>query len=104
MPVLIWALRLLVVLVLVWFALKNAQPVTLYGMLDYNWQAPLVLILLVFFAAGVLFGLLAAFGTVFKLKRQLSALKKQLKVAPTPAPPVSDPAPLVPPLPPPHGD
>jgi lipopolysaccharide assembly protein A len=103
MQVLIWAIRLFVVLVLVWFAVKNAQPVTLYGMLDYHWQAPLVLILLLFFTGGVMFGLLAAFGTVFKLKRQVSALKKQLKQAQTP--PAAEAANVpVQPLPPPHGD
>jgi uncharacterized integral membrane protein len=81
MQALIWVGRIALMLLLVWFALKNAQPVTLYGFLDYNWQAPLVLILLVFFISGALFGVLAAFGTVFRLKRQLGQVKKQLKKA-----------------------
>lgn len=103
MQALIWAVRLILVLVLVWFAVKNAQPVTLHGLLDYNWQAPLVLILLLFFAAGVFFGLLAAFGTVFRLKRQLATVKKQLKVASQPSATETPSAPVQP-LPPPHGD
>jgi lipopolysaccharide assembly protein A len=81
MQAVIWIGRIVLMLVLVWFAVKNAQPVTLYGVLDYNWQAPLVLILLMFFIGGALFGVLAAFGTVFRLKRQLAQVRKQLKKA-----------------------
>ncbi len=66
---------LVVLLGMTWFAIKNSQPVTLYGVMDYNWQAPLVLVLLAFFAGGVVLGLLASLGTVFKLKRQLSKMK-----------------------------
>jgi lipopolysaccharide assembly protein A len=111
MNALIWFGRALVMLVLVWFAVKNSQSVTLYGALDYNWQAPLVLIILVFFAAGAIFGLLAAFGTVFKLKREVKRLRKQLsdseaqgRAASHHASPADVPAVVNLPPPAPHGD
>lgn len=79
MQAIVWAIRIIVGLFLVWFAVKNAQTVTVHGLADYTWQAPLVLVLLVFFAGGVVIGLLASLGSVFKLRRELSQAKKQAK-------------------------
>jgi lipopolysaccharide assembly protein A len=76
---------LLVLLAMTWFAIKNAHPVTLHGFFDYHWNAPLVLVLLAFFAGGVTLGLLASMASVFRLKREISKLKthqrKQEKLA-----------------------
>jgi lipopolysaccharide assembly protein A len=76
---------LLVLLAMTWFAIKNAHPVTLHGFFDYQWNAPLVLVLLAFFAGGVTLGLLASMASVFRLKREISKMKahqrKQEKLA-----------------------
>jgi len=75
MRALIWSLRLLVFLVLFAFAVKNTDPVTLRFFLGATWQAPLILLLLAFFAAGVLFGVLAMTAPYFRqwrAKRQLA--------------------------------
>ena len=89
MQFLAWFFRLAIVLVLVWFAVKNAQPVTLHGLPDQTWQAPLVFVLLVVFVGGVVIGLLAWLPTVVRQRRELGRLRKASAVLPpvTPAPP-----------------
>jgi lipopolysaccharide assembly protein A len=82
MQALVWILRLLIVVVLVWFAVKNAQVVTLYGLPDQSWQAPLVFVLLVAFVSGVVIGLLAWLPTVFRLRREVARLARQVPATP----------------------
>ena len=88
MRLLTWAVRLLVFLLLVAFAAKNVEPVTLRFYFDLALQAPLVAVLFGFFAAGALFGILALLGTVLRQRRELSALRRKLpaeEAAPPPA-------------------
>ncbi len=85
MQVLAWILRLAVVLVLVWFAVRNAQPVVLHGLPEQTWQAPLVFVLLVAFVGGVVIGLLAWLPTVVRQRREIGKLKAGVP-APLPLP------------------
>jgi uncharacterized integral membrane protein len=78
MNIVIWIVRVVVVLLLVWFASKNADPVTLYG-IGANLKAPLALILLAFFGAGLLLGLLSSLVAMFKLKREIRQLNRALQ-------------------------
>ncbi len=78
MKILVWSLRFAILLVLVWYSVKNAELVTLHAY-PWSWQAPLVLIILAFFAAGVLLGVLASLGSIWRLMREVSGLKKELK-------------------------
>ena len=78
MRVLIWIVRIIVVVLLVWFAAKNAGSVTLRGFLDSTIEAPLVLILLAFFGGGLFLGLVSSLGAVFKLKREIRRLNRAL--------------------------
>ena len=87
MRIVAWTIRVLVFLLLVAFAAKNVEPVTLRFYFDLALQAPLVLILFGFFAAGVLFGLLALIGTLLRQRRQISLLKKQDTAPPAAMPP-----------------
>ena len=48
-------------------------------LLGGEWQAPLALILLVFFGAGLLLGLVAALLTTFQLKREIRQLNRALQ-------------------------
>lgn len=50
------------------FALKNSQEVTFF--LGYEVRAPLVLLLLAFFAGGAILGVLAMMPTVFRYRRK----------------------------------
>ena len=84
MRALTWAIRLTIFVLLVAFAAKNADPVTLRFYFDLALQAPLVLVLFGFFAAGVLFGVLALLGALLRQRREIASLKKQ---AQSPAPP-----------------
>ena len=76
MQLLAWIFRLAIVLVIVWFALRNAQTVTLHGLPGDSWQAPLVFALLIAFVAGVVIGLLAWLPTVVRQRREIGRLKK----------------------------
>ncbi len=82
MRVLVWVLRVILFLALFLFALKNTDSVTLRLYFDQVWQAPLILILLVFFAAGTALGVLATLTTVFRQRRDISRLKRELKSRP----------------------
>ena len=87
MRTLTWAFRLAVFLLLVAFAAKNVEPVTLRFYFDLALQLPLVLLLFAFFAAGALLGALSLIGTLLRQRREISALKKQQYPAADPAPP-----------------
>ena len=76
MQALVWIVRFVIVVVLVWFAVKNAQIVTLHGLPDQQLQAPLVFVLLVVFVAGVVIGLLAWVPTVIRQRRELGRLRR----------------------------
>ncbi|MEJ2791793.1 LapA family protein [Iodobacter sp. LRB] len=59
--------------------MHNAEPVVLKFFLGYFWHAPLALLLLVFFVVGAVFGLLAAFSKIIRLRREVVGLKKELR-------------------------
>ena len=87
MRIVTWAIRLAVFLLLVAFAAKNVEPVTLRFYFDLALEAPLVLVLFAFFAAGALFGMLALLMPLLRQQRQIAVLKKQVSSAEPPAPP-----------------
>lgn len=70
---------LLLFLLAVGFAVKNSEIVSLHYYLGFHWQAPLVVVLLVFFALGVAAGVAASFSYVFRQRRELLALKRELR-------------------------
>src|SRR5512147_1533104 len=87
-----WTIRLAAFLVLLAFAAKNTDPVTLRFYFDLAWQLPLVALLLAFFAAGALLGLAAMLGTVLRQRREIARLSRGSAQAPT-APQTPAPAP-----------
>ena len=93
MRIVTWAIRLAVFVLLIAFAAKNVEPVTLRFYFDLALQAPLVVLLFAFFAIGALFGIVALLGTLLRQRREISALKRRLG-----APPPAEPAPPVPEL------
>jgi uncharacterized integral membrane protein len=54
-----WLFRALLFLALFAFALNNQQPVAVHGFFGAQWRTPLVAVLLLAFAAGAVFGVLA---------------------------------------------
>ena len=75
---------MVVFVLLVAFAAKNADNVTLRFYFELTLQAPLVLVLFGFFAAGALFGMLALLGTLLRQRREIARLKKQQDSPPEP--------------------
>jgi uncharacterized integral membrane protein len=61
------------------FALKNTQEVDLHLFLNYELRGPLVLMLLVFFVAGAVLGVLALTPTVFRHRRESSKQKTTIQ-------------------------
>ena len=70
-----WTLRIAAFLLLFFFAVQNAERVNIQ-FFQLKGQAPLVLLLLIFFAGGALFGVLACLPRLFRQRRELGAVKK----------------------------
>jgi uncharacterized integral membrane protein len=65
-------------LVVLGFALKNADPITLHYYLGVAWQAPLSLTLLIAFFVGIVAGLAACLSLLITQRRQLGELRHEL--------------------------
>jgi uncharacterized integral membrane protein len=76
MQAIAWILRLAVLLVLVWFAVRNGQEVELRGLPDQSWKAPLIFVVLVAFVSGVVIGLSAWLPTYVRQRREILRLRK----------------------------
>ena len=78
MRIVTWAIRIVVFVLLIAFAAKNVEPVTLRFYFDLALQAPLVVLLFAAFAVGALFGVLALIGTLLRQRRQITLLKRRV--------------------------
>ena len=85
----IWLFRAFIFFTLFAFALNNQQPVTVHWFFGAQWQAPLVIVVLVAFAAGCAIGVLAMVPAWWRHRR---VAKRQL---PTTAPTVASPLPAI---------
>jgi uncharacterized integral membrane protein len=74
-----WILRAALFIVLLGFAVKNDQPVTLRYFFGYEWQSSLVIVALIFFAAGAVVGVISMLFNVLKLRRDIARLKRDIK-------------------------
>ena len=90
MRIVTWAIRLIVLVLLIAFAAKNIEPVTLRFYFDLTLQAPLVVLLFAFFAAGALFGVFALLGALLRQRRQIGLLKKRVPPEEPARPPVPE--------------
>ncbi|MGB8410993.1 MAG: LapA family protein, partial [Gallionella sp.] len=75
-----WILRAALFIVLLGFAVKNDQPVTLRYFFGYEWQSSLVIVLLIFFAAGTAVGVISMLANVLGQRREIARLKRDLKL------------------------
>jgi len=78
MRYLFWLLLGVLFLLLLLFAYRNTGAVRLHFFFDQGWDLPLILLLLVFFVIGVSMGVLASLERIFRQRRELIALKKEL--------------------------
>ncbi len=74
-------LKIVLFLFLLSFAVKNSDVVVLRYYLGYQWQTPLVLVLLIFFALGAATGVMACLGYLFRQRRELQRLRLALAAA-----------------------
>ncbi len=79
MKYVIWLFRIVLFLILLGFAVKNDEPVVVRYFFGYEWHASLVLVLLVFFAAGIAVGMLALLGNMLRQRNEIATLKGRLK-------------------------
>jgi uncharacterized integral membrane protein len=82
---LVLAFRLLLFVLLFGFALKNSDPVTVRFYLGSQWEASLALVVLVFFGAGVAAGAMGCFAYVYRERREILQLRKELRAKPGPS-------------------
>ncbi len=76
MRYLAWAIRFALFVVLLALAARNTDPVTLRFYFDLAWQAPLAALLLAFFAAGAVLGLVAMLGSFLAQRREIARLRR----------------------------
>lgn len=75
-----WLLRVVLFIILLGFAVKNDQPVVIRYFFGYEWQVSLVLVLLLFFAAGAGIGMFAVLSKIFWQRREITMLKRELNL------------------------
>lgn len=74
-----WLLGFVLFLLALGFAVKNSDTVVVNYYLGYQWQASLVLVLMVFFFTGVAVGVAASLGFIFRRRRELLFLKREMR-------------------------
>lgn len=73
----LWILLFLFVLT---FTVKNTEIVVLRYYFNNEWQAPLILILLLFFTIGFVIGISCCMGKIFNQRREIIMLRKKCSV------------------------
>ncbi len=79
MRILTRAIWFVLFILLLAFAASNTEPATLRFWFGFAWQAPLVLLLLAFFAAGALLGVAASLGTLLRQRREILRLRREIR-------------------------
>jgi lipopolysaccharide assembly protein A len=82
-----WVAGVTLFIALLILSLQNDELVTVRFYRWFSWQAPLIFLLLIAFAAGAAAGLLAGVYRSARLKRQLGRLRKEVRRAPVSRPP-----------------
>jgi uncharacterized integral membrane protein len=81
-----WIVKIVIFVLLVGFAVKNTDPITVRFYLGYEWHSPLVFVLLVFFAGGAALGALSSLPFAFRHRREIRDLRQELTRRPDAAP------------------
>ncbi len=88
MRTLVWLVRAFIFFTLFAFALNNREPVTVRWFFGVDWHAPMVIIVLVAFAAGCAIGVLAMVPSWWR-HRRLAKRHEPAAVPAAVAPPTS---------------
>lgn len=80
MRYLVWVLRLLVFIAVLIFAVKNTDPVKVNFYADYAVQnVPLIVVMLVTFVVGAVFGLLLTVPVSMRRRREVARLRREVE-------------------------
>ena len=71
-------LKLTLFLLVVTFAVKNTDVVKVQYFLGWEWQSPLVFVMLISFCAGIVLGVAAGLPRIFRQRREIAALRREL--------------------------
>ena len=77
MRILLLLLKTVVFLLLLGFAFKNTDSVVVHYFPGAEWQAPLVVVLLVSFGIGIAVGATASLGIIIRQRREILGLKRE---------------------------
>ncbi len=80
---LMWLLKAAIFFTLFAFALNNQSDVTLHLFFGLQWQAPLVLVLLLSVVLGLALGVLLMLPLWWSARRQRNAAQRQIPAAPS---------------------
>ena len=72
-----WIVGTIVFVLLLLLSLQNADLVTVRFYQWFSWQAPLIFLLLIAFAAGAVAGILTGLVRTTRLKRQIARLRRE---------------------------
>ena len=76
---LVWIARITLFILLLGFAVKNSDPVTVQYYFGQEWRAPLVFVLFLSLCVGTALGILASLGRLFRQRREILELKRELR-------------------------
>jgi putative membrane protein len=71
-----WLLRLLFVVLVLWFALQNMDPVQLHLTASQSHEVPLVVVILLCFIAGAVAGIVALVPHLLRQRRRIAVLTR----------------------------
>jgi uncharacterized integral membrane protein len=71
-------LKLALFFLVITFAVQNTDVVKVQYFLGWEWQSPLVFVMLVAFCAGIALGLAAGLPRIFRQRREIAALRREL--------------------------
>ena len=81
MSYVIWIFKFLLFVLVLTFAIRNTEVVTVRYFLGWEWQSPLIFVLLIAFCAGIALGLAAGLGQILRQRREIAALNRKLRDA-----------------------
>jgi uncharacterized integral membrane protein len=87
-----WIFRLVLFLLLLGFAVKNTEPVVVHYFLGLRWHAPLSLVLLLFFVVGAGLGAVAGASWLYRHRREVMELRRELRLKQELAEPAAEPS------------
>jgi len=93
MRIVAWVIRAFLFVTLFAFALNNQHPVAVHWFFGLQWQTPLVIVVLLAFAAGAALGVLAMVPSWWRARRALAPAPAA--VQDSQAPSLSGPLPMV---------